>query len=89
MPNTRKNPRDPDSPFITREGMRNAVPFRERFPNADLSKVTVVMTEEKEEIKLSLSKDIVTKLRATGPEWSSLAEEILRSGLKRRKKIAA
>jgi hypothetical protein len=46
MPNTRKNPRDPDSPFLTREFFKNAKPFKERSPHWDSSSVTVVEVDD-------------------------------------------
>jgi uncharacterized protein (DUF4415 family) len=103
MPNTRKNPRDPDSPFITREGLRKGISFRERFPGVDPKMIRVIcVPDEKTKptprrvtkrattmTSVPVSRYVVTKLRATGPQWPDLADKILRDGLKKLKQKAA
>jgi uncharacterized protein (DUF4415 family) len=105
MPLTRKNPRDPDSPFLTREAIGKGASFRSRFPNVDPQKIEVVRvadearassrprvserTKKRTKLSVPLASDLVTQLRATGPEWPELADKILRAGLKRRKQKAA
>ena len=86
MPNTGKNPRHPDSPFVTAEGMARAVPFRQRFPNMDTSTITAVAdppdghdlrsSPAKQQITVRLSQDVIAALRATGPDWSGLADDL-------------
>lgn len=96
MPITRKNPDDPDSPFLTAEAIGKGVRFRDRFPIADFSKVTMVEVDDegnKRVIstteKIAISSDIVDELRKTGPDWIDSAEKILRAGLQERKQEAA
>jgi hypothetical protein len=97
---TRKNPRDPDSPFLNREALGRGKSFKERFPNADFSRVTVVCvpdepvkpsarTAKEAKTNVPLASDLVTQRRQTGPDWPELADKILRSGLKKLKPKAA
>ena len=69
-------------------------PFKERHPTMDTSKVIAVPVSSnqrrsqkastKQQVALRLSRDVVAALRATGPGWTTLADELLRAGLKRR-----
>jgi uncharacterized protein (DUF4415 family) len=103
MPLTKKNPRDSDSPFLTREAVGKGISFQKRFPGVDPKKIKVQRVADDAEkntarsatkrtietISVPVSHDVAVELRATGPEWPKLADKILRDGLKKLKQKAA
>ena len=81
------HPDDPDSPFLTAEWFKEARPFREVFPHVQLSARNDEGADEK--VAVMLPKELVSALQQTGDQWPAVAADMIRSGLKRRKKIAA
>ena len=76
-----------DNPEWTEEDFKNARPFAEVFPDMhasiqeDIRKRGPLKT--KEAISIRLDRDLVERLRSTGPGWQSRINDALRDWLDR------
>lgn len=75
--------RDPDNPEWTKEDFANAKPFAEVFPELAGSigrgREDRAAESPKQAVSLRLDRDVVAKFKATGEDWQSRINEVLRN----------
>lgn len=74
---------DTENPEWTKEDFAHAIPFSKLAPSAQraiksASRGRPAGTAKKESVHISLDKDIVSKLRASGAGWQTRLNEMLR-----------
>ena len=74
---------DPDSPELTDEEIARAKPFAEAFPHLSesikRSRGRPATGNAKQVVSIRLEAEVVAKLKATGPNWHRLVNDILKA----------